>query len=213
MKLDLHTHTYKSGDSTTTYDEYIKGFAASGLDIVAVTDHLTIDGARYLAGELGHQVIIGQEFKVREGELIGLYLQERIPPGLTAISAARLIHAQGGLVYVPHPSDDSRASISFDDLENLCSIGTVDIIEVANSKYPPAGWIGPAALMCEKYGLVAGAGSDAHVESAIGSTFVDTDALAVTSPSQLLDALAQATVDARYFDPPRAWTSRIVPSR
>ena len=212
MKLDLHTHTHRSGDSTTTLDEYVIGLDASGIDVVAVTDHLTIAGALLLADLLGPRVIVGQELRVREGELIGLFLSERIPPGLRAVEAAVLIRDQGGLVYVPHPGDTGRSSIKDNDLWELASAGVIDIIEVANSKIAPNGLIPIASQVCARLGIAVGAGSDAHIETAIGSTYLEVPPGKVASSTELLAALAHGKVHAQYFDPPRGWRARIVPA-
>ncbi|MDA8384798.1 MAG: PHP domain-containing protein [Actinomycetota bacterium] len=211
MRIDLHTHTHRSGDSTTTFDDYVEAFLKSELDYVAVTDHLTIDGALALHAMLGDAVIVGQEMRVAEGELIGLFLAERIPPGLTAEKAAGVIRAQGGLVYVPHPGDAVRVSISLACLKELCSRELVDIIEVANSKVAPDGAIPGARAITAAHGVAEGAGSDAHVESAIGSTYVAAPEMKIDGPGALLRALASGEVRSTHSDPPRRWRPRIVP--
>lgn len=212
MRLDLHTHTYRSGDSTTTIPEYLGGLAAGEIDLAAVTDHLSIEGALELAEMVPGRIIVGQEFRVREGELIGLFLTQRIPPALTAIEAAAVIHAQGGLVYVPHPGDLGRSSIGDRDLEVLAATGAIDIIEVANSKIAPSGWIPIALEACVRFGIAQGAGSDAHVESAIGSTWIECRDRDIACATDLLEALAEGEIHTRHLDPPRAWRARIVPS-
>lgn len=212
MRLDLHTHTYRSGDSTTTIPEYLEGLAAGEIDLAAITDHLSIEGALELAEMLPGRIIVGQEFRVREGELIGLFLTQRIPPALTALEAATLIRAQGGLVYVPHPGDRARSSIGERDLDNLAAAGAIDVIEVANSKIAPSGWIPIALKVCARYGIAQGAGSDAHVESAIGSTWIECRDRNIACATDLLEALSEGKIHTRHLDPPRAWRARIVPS-
>lgn len=211
MRIDLHTHTHRSGDSTTTFEDYADAFLRSGLAYVAVTDHLTIDGALEMQALLGDAVIIGQEMRVAEGELIGLFITKRIPPGLTAEKAAGMIRAQQGLVYVPHPGDALRVSVSLDCLRELCSRDLVDVIEVANSKVAPDGSIPGAREIATAHGIAAGAGSDAHVESAIGSTYIVAPDLRVDGPDALIRALNSGEVRSTHADPPRRWRPRIVP--
>ena len=211
MRIDLHTHTHRSGDSTTTFDDYVTAFQESGLDYVAVTDHLTIEGAVELRRRLGEAVIVGQETRVAEGELIGLFLTERIPPGLNAAQAAGRIRDQGGLVYVPHPGDAVRVSVSLADLADLCRRGLADIVEVANSKVAPHGSIPAARTIAEANGVALGAGSDAHVEAAIGSTYVLAPGVGIVGPADLLRSLADGEIHSVHFDPPRRWRPRIVP--
>ncbi len=211
LKIDLHTHTHFSGDSTTTIDEFITAFNASGLDAVAVTDHLVIDGALSLREILGDRVIIGQEFRVREGELIGLYLQEKIPPLLNAAEAARRIRAQGGLVYVPHPGDTRRTSVSLSMVDKLASEMVIDIVEVANSKVSDPNLLEAVKSVAVLHGLGLGAGSDSHVPESLGSSFAEVEAC--SSAEELLASLkSDPWICWNYFDPPRSFKRRIVPS-
>ena len=212
MRIDLHTHTHRSGDSTTTMAEFCQGVDAAHLDYVAVTDHLTIEGAVQLRGLLGARIIIGQEMRVTEGELIGLFLERQIPPGLRAAQAAARIREQGGLVYAPHAGDGSRVSLSLADLGQLCENGLIDIVEVANSKAKPSAILPGTEKIAQLFGVAEGAGSDAHVESALGSTYVDVGDAPVSNPAELLAALRVGSVHATYCDPPRAFRSRIVPA-
>ncbi len=211
MRIDLHTHTHRSGDSTTTLDDFIIAFRESGLDYIAVTDHLTIEGAIELRQRLGDAVIVGQEMRVAEGELIGLFLAERVPPGLSAARAVGRVRDQGGLVYVPHPGDTVRVSVSLADLADFCRRGLADIVEVANSKVAPDGSIPAARAIAQAHGVALGAGSDAHVETAIGTTYVSAPEVGIAGPGDLLRSLADGEVRSVHFDPPRRWRPRIVP--
>ncbi|CAG4918787.1 PHP domain-containing protein [Acidithrix sp. C25] len=212
MKIDLHTHTHRSGDSTTTYEEYIEAFQSSNLDKVAVTDHLTIEGALNLRERLGDTIIIGQEFRVKEGELIGLFIEKKIPPGLDARTASKMIRDQGGLVYVPHPGDQGRTSLTYETLSMLANEKMIDIIEIGNSRWSPNGFNQKAQSIATKTSVSTGAGSDSHVETAIGSSYCDLGDAPWNDSSQFLLALSGASLTIDWFDPPRKWKSRIVPS-
>ena len=201
-----------SGDSTTTPEELVDAVAVSGLDVVAITDHNTLLGAlRFEAsGELGIQVIVGQEIRTVSGDLIGLYMSERIPPGLRPLEAARRIRDQGGLVYAPHPGDDSRQSLGESELDDLAADDLLDVIEVLNAKRQ------------NRYeGDLRGASpvgaSDCHVPDALGAAYTEVPDLHsndfdAADPASLLAALREGVVGGRYFDPPRAWSARIIPS-
>ena len=116
-KADIHVHTKYSGfaryslaqfpDSISEPDMVVKAAIRKRLDVLCVTDHNSIAGAlkaqKYAAGLSGIEVVIGEEVSTAEGEIIGLFLQERIEPGLDAQETAERIHEQGGLAIAPHP--------------------------------------------------------------------------------------------------------------
>jgi predicted metal-dependent phosphoesterase TrpH len=211
IHLDLHTHTWRSGDSSTTFDEYLGAFKRSILSAVAVTDHLTIAGAKQLHEELGPVIIVGQEFRTHEGEGIGLFLTETIPPNLTFAAAAAKVRDQGGLIYVPHPGDANRRSITFADLHDLCTKGLVDIVESGNSKISDRTLISRAYEIAESHSIAVAASSDAHVPEALGSSYT-TVAHLPRSGEELKELLRRGTLHYQYCDPPRAWASTVLPS-
>src|SRR5690348_18007819 len=110
MKIDLHSHTRCSKDCVNDYDRIIAAVQRSGLDGIAVTDHDEFRGALEMKRRAPFLVIPGEEIKTNRGEIIGLFLQEWIPPGLDPLETVQRIHGQGGLAYVPHPFDEVRGS-------------------------------------------------------------------------------------------------------
>jgi predicted metal-dependent phosphoesterase TrpH len=216
LRLDCHVHTMWSGDSTTTPQELAASVAAAGVDVVCITDHGTIAGARRIAesGDFPCRVVVGQEQRTPEGEVIGLFLNERIPFGMrSAIEAARSIRDQGGLVYLPHPFDPMRHRLSDAALSQLAEEGLVDVVEVLNAKTS----LRQAGLKAESYAagnrIAAGAGSDCHVPEAMGAAYVEAPSFPAGDPAAFLTALAAGRIVGHRSDPPRAWRSRIVPSR
>jgi len=131
-RVDLHTHSIASPDGGLTADDYRHALASGQLDVVAVTDHDRIDFAVKLHQELGDVVVIGEEVAASEGEIIGLYLHETVPPGMSAAETAEHIHAQGGLVYVPHPFETARKGLPLHVLDQIA--GQVDIVETYNGR-------------------------------------------------------------------------------
>ncbi|MEX2284716.1 MAG: PHP domain-containing protein [Gemmatimonadota bacterium] len=170
LKVDLHSHTWYSGDSLMPPEVLVRRARAAGLDRIAVTDHGAIQGAleaRRLDPEL---VIVGEEIRCDDGtEVIGLYLNERIPFGLTVTETAARIRGQGGVVYAPHPF----AYLTAATVRAQRIMDVADLIEVFNSRafFPP--WNQRAALHAGTHGLPALAGSDAHLPWEIGRAFTE----------------------------------------
>jgi len=154
-----------SGDSTTTPDELDEAVRASGLDVLCITDHNAVKGALELAGRLPCRVIVGEELRTHAGEIIGLFLTERVPFGVPPREAAERIRAQGGVVYVPHPFDPMRHRLAEPVLHELTRAGLVDALEVRNAKTSLSSLNEKAARYAAEHDLLAGAGSDAHVPS------------------------------------------------
>ena len=212
VRVDLHMHTMWSGDATTTPDELRQAVADSGVDVLCITDHGTINGARELArsGELGCRVVVGEEVRTTAGEVIGLFLTERLPFGLKPAEAVAAIRSQGGLVYIPHPFDPVRHCLAADALEGLAADGGVDAVEVFNAKVSLSHLNRRAAEFAEAHGLAGGAGSDAHEPSAIGAAYVEMPEF--DGAASFLAALRRGRVVGHHYDAPRAWRPRVVPS-
>lgn len=208
----MHLHTMWSGDATTTPDELRAAVAASALDVVCITDHGTINGARELAGELGCRVIVGEEVRTAAGELIGLFLRERLPFGMKPAEAASAIRDQGGLVYVPHPFDPMRHCMAEDALLALAADGSLDAVEALNAKVSLSSLNARAAAFASDHGLAAGAGSDAHEPSAVGAAYVEMPDFDDGDPASFLASLRAGRAVGHHYDAPRQWTPRIVPS-
>ncbi|NNN22526.1 MAG: PHP domain-containing protein [Acidimicrobiales bacterium] len=199
-----------SGDSTTTLEEIENYVLASKLDVVCITDHGTVRGALKLQKSLDIKVIVGQECKTSVGEVIGLFLKERIPPGLSPKDCAIEIRKQGGLVSIPHPFDPMRHALGDSELYSLLSLGLVDVIEVLNSKSSLTSARQKAQNIAEEFSLGQVSGSDAHVPQAFGASYVEMPQF--ESAQSFKENLKQARIVGHFFDPPRTWSPRIVPS-
>jgi predicted metal-dependent phosphoesterase TrpH len=170
---DLHMHSEHSWDCTTPVDELLDAALAAGLGALAVTDHNTIAGglearARAVERGLPLHVVVGSEIKTAaDGELIGLFLHEEIPRGLTFAETIERIRAQGGIVYVPHPFDHFHTTPARSLLEQHA--GELDVVETANARL----WLErdnrAAERFAREHGRRRGAGSDAHVPAGIGT--------------------------------------------
>jgi hypothetical protein len=194
IDVDLHMHTDHSHDCATPVEVLLATARAQGLGAIAVTDHNEISGAleaREQARDAGVKVIVGEEVKTDgQGEVIGLFIEEKIPPGLTIQETVAEIRRQGGLVYVPHPFDRMH---SVPDYEHLLTIlDEVDAIEVFNPRVAIGAFNEEAARFAAKYRIIAAAGSDSHVAQGLGSTRIrmrDFD-----GPAEFLQSLRDADI-------------------
>ncbi len=202
IDVDLHMHTDHSHDCATPVEVLLATAREQGLGAIAVTDHNEISGAleahaqaeRSSAGASGQpplKVIVGEEVKTAsQGEVIGLFLHERIPRGLSMAETVAEIRRQGGLVYVPHPFDRLHAVPDYEHL--LPILDEVDAIEVFNPRVAIGAFNEEAARFAAKYRLAAGAGSDSHVAQGLGSVRVrmrDFD-----GPQEFLQSLRDAEI-------------------
>lgn len=139
---DFHIHTRYSPDSRLGEVDFIARAIERGLTHVAITNHNNVEGAiavRDKVAEMGLAdrltVILGEEVSTADGEVVGLFLTETIPRGLSADETADEIHRQGGLVSIPHPYDPFRKShIREEPLTALAEAGKIDMIEVFNCR-------------------------------------------------------------------------------
>jgi predicted metal-dependent phosphoesterase TrpH len=203
-----------SGDATTTPDELREAIEESQIDVLCITDHGTINGAVELAraGDLGCRVVVGEEVRTAAGEIIGLFLSERLPFGMKPAEAVAAIRGQGGLVYVPHPFDPVRHCLAEDALEGLAADGGLDAVEVLNAKVSLDHLNRRAHDFAATHGLPGGAGSDAHVASAVGAAYVEMPDFDDASPASFLQSLRAGRVVGHHYDAPRQWRPRVVPS-
>jgi predicted metal-dependent phosphoesterase TrpH len=201
IDVDLHMHTDHSGDCETPVEVLLATAKEVGLGAIAVTDHNEISGAleaREKAAESTARggrdrikVIVGEEVKTAEqGEVIGLFIEEKIPRGMTMEETVAEIKRQGGLVYVPHPFDRMHAVPDYEHLPAI--LDEIDAIEVFNPRVAIGAFNEEAVRFAAKYRIVAGAGSDSHVAQGLGSVRIrmrDFD-----GPQEFLQSLRDAEI-------------------
>lgn len=191
IRVDCHVHTYFSYDCRMSFESLITSAQKKKINCVAVTDHNTIAGAILLKEMAPFKVIIGEEIKTSVGEIIGYFLQEEIPGGLTAQETIRLIKEQGGLVCVPHPFDRFRKSaIAKEALISI--INDVDAIEVFNSRNIFDADDKAAMLFAKEYGNAVLVGSDCHSPYEVGKCYVEIEDF--NNPKEFLHNIKQGTL-------------------
>jgi predicted metal-dependent phosphoesterase TrpH len=200
IACDLHMHTSWSHDCLVEPEELLDRAEEEGLGAIAVTDHNAFGGALE-AADLGRErpltVIPGEEIKTAgQGEVIGLFLQEEIPRGLSFEETIGAIREQGGLVYLPHPFDRMH---SIPDAATLHKhLADIDVFEVYNARLLFEQYNDEALRFARKYNLTMGAGSDAHVLQGLGTGGLRMRAF--RDPEEFLVSLRSAEI----LRPPRS---------
>ncbi|MFQ5806904.1 MAG: PHP domain-containing protein [Phycisphaerae bacterium] len=199
IKIAIHLHTHYSYDSNLPPAALVAAARRAGLDCVAITDHDEIDGALEARAVGGLRVIVGEEISTADGHLLGLFLEQRIPPGLSAEETAAEIRAQGGVVLAPHPfctlCNESLQAAMWRLVEQL------DGVEVYNAQNPLPWEDTRAAEFAQRTGLPVCVGMDAHLRWLPATYQVMPD---FTDAQSFLRALSQAElltgrVGLRYY--------------
>jgi predicted metal-dependent phosphoesterase TrpH len=174
IRIDLHTHSEASIDGGLSPENYADILREEKLDVIAITDHDRIDFAQGLQKALGEdRIIVGQEISTTDGDIVGLYLKEKIEPGLTAQKAIDAVKSQDGLVYIPHPYEKVRHGIKKDVLLEI--IDKVDIIEAHNGRSMSKKTGVELETLGIKNDIAICGSSDAHGKRGIGYTYTTID--------------------------------------
>lgn len=192
--LDLHCHTAASFDSLAAPASVVGAAARRGITHLAVTDHDRIDGALRArdAAPDGLVVIIGEEVRTADGDLIAVFLEGPVAPGRPAAETIAEVRAQGGLVGIPHPFDRFRGSLLRDPrLEAIAPL--VDWVETFNARVVGGSGNERAAEFARLHGLPGVAVSDAHSTLEVGIAYSTLEGDPST-PAGLLAALAAARI-------------------
>jgi predicted metal-dependent phosphoesterase TrpH len=191
LKADLHIHTEYSMDCNTPLDKLIRRCQALEINCIAIADHGTAEGALKMQKIAPFQVIVAEEIMTTQGEIMGMFLQETIPGGLTPQETIKRIREQGGLVNIPHPFETVRGSALKD--RAIAEIAAqIDIMEVLNSRSPFPANSNKASAFAREHGIVPGAGSDAHTVFEIGNAYVMMPEF--TGPQEFLKSLSQGKI-------------------
>lgn len=193
MKAEFHVHTRFSGDSLLPLWALRLRCMARGIECIAITDHNQVEGAQRCREKYPKlHVIVGEEIFTSEGEVIGLFLQERIPPGLTAEQTIEQIKKQGGVVWIPHPCDRMRSKsvLRSDAYERL--LDKIDCVEEYNGRTRLEEDICKQRELAESSGAIKVVGSDAHTFFELGRTYMLLDK--VPQRDDLTQVLSSAEV-------------------
>ncbi|HSO27907.1 MAG TPA: PHP domain-containing protein, partial [Anaerolineales bacterium] len=213
IRIDLHCHTEASPDCITPLETFPEQLRAAGIRVQAITDHNVIWGAQELQQIVSGQqngnyqdypltIIVGEEISTTEGELIGLFLNEPIPGGLTPEETVEQINQQGGLVLLPHGFDPlKRFRLQPAALERIAD--SVDIVETFNARVSRPKWNQAAVEWSKANDLPMSAGSDAHRLADVGTAWVEVDAPIerIQTPEDLLKVLGAGVPEGKWTHP------------
>lgn len=172
LKADFHIHTEYSGDCNTPLQQVINRCLEIGINCIAIADHGTAEGALKMQKIAPFPVIVAEEILTPHGEIMGMFLKETIPSGLSVEETISRIRSQDGLVCIPHPFDGLRQSaLARRKIEEIAE--QIDVMEVFNSRSPFPWTQTKARIFAEKYGIPKSAGSDAHTPREIGNAYVE----------------------------------------
>jgi len=173
LKADLHVHTRYSEDSISSPEKIVQHCLKVGINCLAITDHDEISGAFEVKRIAPFKVILGEEILTSQGEIIGYFLTEKIPPRLSPEETVARIKAQGGLACIPHPYDRFRSGAKLRNHALDKIIPEIDLIEVFNSRTMLLMDSARALELARSHDLPGTAGSDAHIVQEVGSTYME----------------------------------------
>jgi predicted metal-dependent phosphoesterase TrpH len=176
IKADLHTHTRFSKDSLSDIGAVLDAALARGLSAIAITDHDEVEGAleaqrMALDRKMPLQVIVGEEVRTDEGDLLVYFVKRKIKPGKLSVVLEEA-KKQGAVCSAAHPYDTARHGIALDKLPSAL-LGQLDAVEVFNARVPLSSQNASALKFSLARKLAILAGSDAHHPSEIGTAYTE----------------------------------------
>ncbi|MPZ50670.1 MAG: PHP domain-containing protein [Dehalococcoidia bacterium] len=204
LRADFHSHSHYSRDSVINPRMFVDECVRKGVNCIAVTDHNEIEGAFVIQKLAPFKVIIGEEVKTSEGEIIGLFLKEFVPRDMTPEETVLAIHEQGALAVVPHPFDVFRRSvITKDALERVKT--DVDAIEGFNCRNILSKHDQKARDLAAGVSKPMTLGTDSHSPWEIGGALLEMDDF--ETPQELLAALPSGRIVGHRSLPVVHWIS------
>jgi predicted metal-dependent phosphoesterase TrpH len=175
LTCDLHVHTSYSKDGESSVEEILRAAETAGLDVIAITDHDTVDGAKK-ALTLPSPVLVipGIEVSTKQGHLLVLGVTEVIPAGLDVVETVNIARRMGALLILPHPYHVWRHGVA---RRKKSGMSVVDAVESFNSRYIVGSANKKAARIALRLGKPCVGGSDAHNAKFVGfgRTYIDAE--------------------------------------
>ena len=198
FKADLHIHTHYSMDCSTKLEEIIRACERKNINCIAIADHGAVEGAFKLKELAPFYVIVAEEILTTRGEIMGMFLKERIPSGLSIEESIRRIKDQGALLCAQHPFDRIRPdSLKAEVMDEIAD--QIDLVEVFNARSLFPGIQSRAQKLAEKFNKVISAGSDAHIVAEVGNYFVEMKEF--TGKKEFLESLSTGKIQGHKSNP------------
>ena len=221
MKIDLHCHTVASIDCLTPLLLFPERCRKQDIRVQAITDHDEVWGAQKLqemvleATETAElpllplTIIVGEEVTTLEGEIIGLFLQEKVPPGLPAVETVARIKQQGGLVLLPHGFDPLKyGRLQPKALQQVAD--DIDIVETFNARVSFQRYNRAAEIWAKAHNLVTSAGTDAHRLADVGVAWAEVPDQPINKPADLLKVLHESEIVGQWTNPVLAFIKKMI---
>jgi predicted metal-dependent phosphoesterase TrpH len=198
LRADFHIHTKYSMDCSNELEDIIKRCLKLGLNCIAIADHDAVEGGLELQKLAPFKVIVAEEILTYDGEIMGMFLKQRIASGIPIGKAIAAIKEQGGLVNIPHPFDPMRGlRLDEDEFDQLAP--QIDLIEVFNARVLSAQTNKEAVNFAKEHNLPGTAGSDSHSIAEMGSVAVTMNDF--NTPAEFLAALKTAKIVGKRASP------------
>jgi predicted metal-dependent phosphoesterase TrpH len=191
LKADLHIHSKFSMDCQTSLEKIIKRCQELKINCIAIADHGTAEGGLAMQKIAPFKVIVAEEILTTEGEIMGMFLKETIPSGITPREAIKRIREQDALVNIPHPFETIRGSALKDKVIDEIA-DEIDLVEVLNSRSPFPANSNKARDFALAHNIPGGAGSDAHTIYEIGNAYIEIPDF--TTKEEFLKAVTQGKI-------------------
>jgi predicted metal-dependent phosphoesterase TrpH len=174
-----------------------------GLDVIAITDHDEIEGAlkaMEIAPNYGVEVIPGIEITTADGDLLALFITEKVDAGLSLIETVLRVRELGGICIAPHPMCGGMGMKSLSArtilkaLRNLKVAETLIGIETYNGTSIDRLSNYYAFILACQLDISQTGGSDAHVLDTMGFGITEFEG---RTAADLLIAMKNETTKAR----------------
>ena len=195
LRIDFHAHTHYSKDSLTNPELLVRMCLRKGLDRVVVTDHNTIEGALVAHSIDPVHIIVGEEIMTTQGEILGIYVKENVPAGLSPLETIKILRDQKAFISVSHPFDKMRSG-SWKKQDILSILPYVDAIEGFNARVMTKDANKEALSFADEHNLAITVGSDAHAAFEIGTASLRIPQF--RNPEELKANIKQGELEGRF---------------
>jgi predicted metal-dependent phosphoesterase TrpH len=185
-------------DCQNELEDIIKRCLKLGINCINISDHDAVEGGLKMQEISPFKVIVAEEILTLSGEVMGMFLKERIDSGIPLEKAINAIKEQGGLVSIPHPFDPLRGlRLNADEFDRIAP--RIDLIEVFNARCLASQTNTKAEIFAREHNLPGSAGSDAHTLGEIGNVIVELEDF--SSALEFLAALKKASFRGKRASP------------